>query len=171
MIPGMDTMSMVSLLAFFGILVAGAALAAIIIDAARGSGKRRETESLRARLGEILAEKEALEKKLLQVQESLNQARTSCEEEKQELRRQLQAEIERLRKDYEKRLEEVMAENKAALALYEAVKNGVVSISAEGCKEVLVQLDGQVLCRKSDLELEVLWPREGSTGDGQGQQV
>ena len=114
----------------------------------------RGAEGLRARIGEVLAEKEALEKKLLELQGELESARRKCEEEKRGLR-----EI------YEKRLEEALNENKAALALYEAVKNSVVSISAEGCKELLVQLDGQVLCRKSDLELEVLWPRGAKRDD------
>ena len=37
-----------------------------------------------------------------------------------------------MRRDYEARLREAIDENKAALALYEAVKAGVVKLSAEG---------------------------------------
>ena len=145
-----------------------ATLAALLYTSLRrGDG---EAERLRARIGELLAEKEALEKKLLAAEEELARARSQCEREKQELRRQMEERLEAMRREYEERLREAMDENKAALALYEAVKAGVVRVQADGCREVLVQLDGQVLCRVSETELRVLWPREpsGKTEAGEG---
>ena len=134
-------------LATAAMALGSAALAALLYSIVKsGDGG---AERLRARIGELLAEKEALEKKLLELQGELGEARKRCEEEKRGLREM-----------YEKRLEEALNENRAALALYEAVKAGLVGTEAEGCQEVLVQLDGQVLCKKTGLELEVLWPRE-----------
>ena len=96
------------------------------------------------RLGELLAEKEALEKRLLRAEEELAEARSRCEREKREIARQC-----------ERRVEEALAEARAALALYRAVREGKVEVRRQGCDDVLVQVDGMVLCRKGR-ELEVI---------------
>ncbi len=138
-------------LVYSGIVVSALA-AANLARKLRGDA---ELESLRAKYLEKLDEIEKLEERILSLEEEKRRLERRLEEREREFKKIL----EERDKYWEKRLEEATQVSSAARALYEAVRAGVVRISAEGYDEVLIHANGEVLGRRGN-ELKILWPRK-----------
>ncbi len=152
----MELLELVQLLTASGALVVAALGSIVMVKVLREPGN--PVDQLKQRLGELAAENEKLAKELLEAQRAALEAKKQLEQVKAELELKCKEEKEKLVQEYEKKIEELANTSKAALSLYEAVKAGAVTLTAEGCDDVLLHVDGEILCRKGK-ELEVIWPR------------
>jgi len=146
-----------------GFLAASASVLSILLSVELVRRREPETERLRARLGELLTEKEALERRLIEAEDRLVQ----LEAERARLIRELEEERQarhRLEKEL-KRLQEEAEQARIGLAIYEAYKAEVISVVSKACDgTIVVHPNGELLCVKGRT-MEIVWPpEEGEDG-------